>query len=125
MIAPVWLALALQATPGTAPAPERWSVLADGCSRTEGQKNDIVVCAPDTASAPRLPLPDERPPLNRPRQPVGDPRAALDNKDPPCPPTGCTGVGIDLIGVGKKLVDEVRSATRGKHPGTRVPIPLD
>ena len=89
------------ATPIVAPPPQSWSILTPpacpGASPTE-----VVVCGPKGTPAPRLPLPDERLPQDRPRQPIGDPRAALDNAGPVCPPGGCT--GVDLLTVPVVLI---------------------
>jgi len=89
------------ATPIVAPPPQSWSILTPpacpGSSPTE-----VVVCGTNGAPAPRLPLPDERLPQDRPRQPNGDPRAALDNAGPVCPPGGCT--GVDLLTVPVVLI---------------------
>ena len=89
------------ATPIVAPPPQSWSILTPpacpGSSPTE-----VVVCGTNGAPAPRLPLPDERLPQDRPRQPIGDPRAALDNAGPVCPPGGCT--GVDLLTVPVVLI---------------------
>ena len=89
------------ATPIVAPPPQSWSILTPpacpGSSPTE-----VVVCGTNGTPAPRLPLPDERLPQDRPRQPTGDPRAALDNAGPVCPPGGCT--GVDLLTVPVVLI---------------------
>lgn len=89
------------ATPIVTPPPQRWSILTPpacpGSSPTE-----VVVCGTNGTPAPRLPLPDERLPQDRPRQPIGDPRAALDNAGPVCPPGGCT--GVDLLTVPVVLI---------------------
>lgn len=145
----------LQAVPPTAPTtpvvpqpPPRWSILnppaCPGSSPTE-----IIVCGGKGAAEQRLPLPGERPPQDRPRQPTGDPRAALDNAGPVCPPGGCTGAdlltvpvvlirGIGALidphsccenGEGKDAMALVRDVGRKfrKKPDTsnRVPIVLD
>lgn len=89
------------ATPIVAPPPQSWSILTPpacpGSSPTE-----IVVCGGGGTPEPRLPLPGERPPQDRPRQPTNDPRAALDNAGPYCPPGGCT--GVDLLTVPVVLI---------------------
>ena len=98
----ILLSLLLQAaaptTPIVAPPPQSWSILnppaCPGSSPTE-----IVVCGSSGSSEQRLPLPGERPPQDRPRQPTGDPRAALDNAGRPCPPGGCTGVNLLTVPV--------------------------
>ncbi|URW75384.1 hypothetical protein M9980_12715 [Sphingomonas donggukensis] len=115
------LALALLQAAAAGPAPQRWSVLAGPCP--VGRDGEIVVCAPEMLQ--RLPLPEEREPPARPRQPAGDPRAALDNAAPPCPPRGCMSGGINLLAIGKTLVDEIGYAAKRKHPGKREPIVLD
>ncbi|KQN29282.1 hypothetical protein [Sphingomonas sp. Leaf38] len=102
----ILMTLMLQATIASptstvTPPPQRWSILAPpacpGSSQTE-----VVVCGTNGTPAPRLPLPDERLPQDRPRQAVGDPRAALDNAGPVCPPGGCT--GVDLLTVPVVLI---------------------
>lgn len=98
----ILLSILLQATgattPITAPPPQSWSILnppaCPGSSPTE-----IVVCGGKGTTEQRLPLPDQRPPQDRPRQPTGDPRAALDNAGRPCPPGGCTGVNLLTVPV--------------------------
>ena len=89
------------ATPIVAPPPQSWSILTPpacpGSSPTE-----VVVCGTNGTPAPRLPLPDERLPQDRPRQPTGDTRAALDNAGPVCPPGGCT--RVDLLTVPVVLI---------------------
>lgn len=98
----ILLSILLQATapttPIVAPSPQSWSILnppaCPGSSPTE-----IVVCGSNGSSEQRLPLPGERPPQDRPRQPTGDPRAALDNAGRPCPPGGCTGVNLLTVPV--------------------------
>lgn len=85
------------------PAPTKWSILlptVTDCPKSTA--TEVIVCSTMAASiaAPqRLPLPGERPPQDRPRQATGDPRAALDNSGPPCPPGGCTGVDLMTIPV--------------------------
>jgi hypothetical protein len=91
-------ATAAPTMPIVAPPPPSWSILnppaCSGSSPTE-----IVVCGGRTSPKQRLPLPEERPPQDRPRQPTGDPRAALDNAGRPCPPGGCTGVDLMTVPV--------------------------
>ncbi|MES3055242.1 hypothetical protein O6V14_06325 [Sphingomonas faeni] len=86
------------ARPIVAPPPPRWSILnqpaCPGSSPTE-----VIVCGGKGTAEQRLPLPGERPPQDRPRQPTGDPRAALDNSGPVCPPGGCTGVDLFTVPV--------------------------
>ncbi|MDQ0837878.1 hypothetical protein [Sphingomonas faeni] len=85
-------------TPIVVPPPQSWSILnppaCPGSSPTE-----IVVCGSNGSSEQRLPLPGERPPQDRQRQPTGDPRAALDNAGRPCPPGGCTRVNLLTVPV--------------------------
>jgi len=89
------------ATPIVAPPPQSWSILTPpACPGSS--PSEVVVCGTNGTPAPRLPLPDERLPQDRPRQPTGDPRAALDNAGPVCPPGGCT--GVDLLTVPVVLI---------------------
>ncbi len=85
-------------SPIVAPPPQSWSILnlpaCPGSSPTE-----IVVCGGKGTPDQRLPLPGERPPQDRPRQPTGDPRAALHNTGRACPPGGCTGVNLLTVPV--------------------------
>ncbi|PZO73337.1 MAG: hypothetical protein DI640_09770 [Sphingomonas taxi] len=86
------------ATPIVAPPPQSWSILnPPACPGSS--PSEIVVCGSNGSSEQRLPLPGERPPQDRPRQPTGDPRAALDNAGRPCPPGGCTGVNLLTVPV--------------------------
>ena len=89
------------ATPIVTPPPQSWSILTPPAC-PDSNPTEVVVCGTNGAPAPRLPLPDERLPQDRPRQPIGDPRAALDNAGPVCPPGGCT--GVDLLTVPVVLI---------------------
>ncbi|MGA1798057.1 hypothetical protein VH567_04670 [Sphingomonas sp. 4RDLI-65] len=102
MILPLLLQAAIaSATPAIAPPPQSWSILnPPACPGSS--PNEIVVCGAKDNPEQRLPLPDERPPQDRPRQPIGDPRAMLDNAGPVCPPGGCT--GVDLLTVPVVLI---------------------
>ena len=149
LILPLLLQVAIPAaTPVVAPPPPRWSILnqpaCPGSSPTE-----IIVCGGKGGAEQRLPLPGERLPQDRPRQPTGDPRAALDNAGRYCPPGGCTGVDLLTVpvvlirgvgalidphsccenGEGKDPMALVRDIARKfrKKPDTsnRVPIVLD
>ncbi|MEG3161412.1 hypothetical protein U1763_12960 [Sphingomonas sp. LB2R24] len=86
------------ARPIVAPPPPSWSIL-NPPARPGSSPNEVIVCGGKGASEQRLPLPGERPPQDRPRQPTGDPRAALDNSGPVCPPGGCTGVDLFTVPV--------------------------
>lgn len=92
---------ALPTRPIVAQPSPSWSILTPpacpGSSPTE-----VIVCGGKGTAEQRLPLPDERLPQDRPRQPTGDPRAALDNAGPVCPPGGCT--GVDLLTVPVVLI---------------------
>lgn len=72
-----------------------------------------------------MPLPEEREPPDRPRQVTNDPRAGLENSGRPCPPGGCTGVRVPLIPIITTVADGIGHALKRKHPGKRIPIPLD
>jgi hypothetical protein len=90
----------------------RWSILVDPCASSgNGNGNEIVVCGQGAAAAsPRLPLPDERGPPDRPMP--GNPDVsgigALDMASAPCAARmgGCT-TGLDLFGGGTFLVRAV------------------
>ncbi|KTF70081.1 hypothetical protein ACNFJ7_10235 [Sphingomonas sp. HT-1] len=81
---------------------QRWSVLADPCASAQDgtSSNSIVVCGKGV-NAPRLPLPDERGPPDRPMpsNPERTGIAALNATVEPCAARmeGCT-VGVDLFG---------------------------
>jgi hypothetical protein len=80
---------------------QRWSILADPCAAANGGPNEIVVCGQGAAASPRLPLPGERGPPDRP-SPSNPDRSgigALNVASAPCATRseGCT-TGIDLFG---------------------------
>lgn len=86
---------------------QRWSILPDDCapSRIEGE---ILVCGTaEAAAAPRLPLPGERGPPDRPMpsNPEVTGMGALAAASPPCATLsqGCT-TGVDIFGMGTFLV---------------------
>ena len=89
------LLLAAQIAPAASP-PARFSILQD-CPKPVGE--EVVVCG--RADAPRLPLPDERGPPDRPMpsNPNVDGKGALAAEATPCAATqwGCQ-VGVDVIG---------------------------
>ena len=96
----------------TATAPEgtqSWSILADPCASVTGDpaKDEIVVCGSTAATSPRLPLPAERGPPDRPMpsNPYMTGTGALAATAAPCATLseGCT-VGIDLFGGGTALI---------------------
>lgn len=123
MIVP--LLLALQAAPAV---PQRFSILADDCAAPRSADDQIVVCGRNGPPAPRLPLPDERPPPDIPRQPTGDPRAGLENaNNGACAFRGCqVGVMLPIIPVAKAGVDAIRRALAPKvDKSKRVAIDLD
>lgn len=91
--------------------PERISILADPCAseRRNAQDDEILVCG-EQAHTPRLPLPSERTPPDRPlaSNPYADGRGAMVAASDPCATRseGCT-TGVDLIGGGVFLVRAV------------------
>ncbi|MCW3846183.1 hypothetical protein OF829_02960 [Sphingomonas sp. LB-2] len=88
---------------------QRWSILADPCAAVTGDptRDEIVVCGSAAAGSPRLPLPAERGPPDRPMpsNPYVTGRGALAATVPPCATLsqGCT-TGIDLFGGATALV---------------------
>lgn len=87
---------------------QRWSILADPCAGVPRAQDEVLVCAARPGgAAPRLPLPGERGPPDRPMP--GNPDAsgmgALAMTAGPCATRseGCT-TGIDLIGGGTMLI---------------------
>jgi hypothetical protein len=107
----VMLLLAGQAAPATQTSPERISILVDPCAsrRRNSQDDDILVCG-DAAKDPRIPLPGERAPPDRPlaSNPYADGRGAEVAAINPCATRseGCT-TGVDLFGGGTFLVRAV------------------
>lgn len=104
---------AAPATTATAAAPQqaadgtqRWSVLADPCASGQTNGDQIVVCGKGV-DAPRLPLPEERGPPDRPRPSNPDLTGigALGATSAPCATRmgGCT-VGVDIFGAATTLV---------------------
>lgn len=91
-----------QAADGT----QRWSVLADPCASAQTNGDQIVVCGKGV-DAPRLPLPEERGPPDRPRPSNPDRTGigALQASSAPCSARmeGCT-VGVDIFGAATTLV---------------------
>lgn len=89
---------------------QRWSILADPCAAARGGPNEIVVCGQGAAGEPRLPLPEERGPPDRPipSNPDLSGTGALNVSVDPCATRseGCT-TGIDLLGGGTFLVRAV------------------
>jgi hypothetical protein len=80
---------------------ERWSILADPCAAATSNRDDIVVCGSTAAATPRLPLPAERGPPDRPMPSNGDlsGAGALAATASPCATLsqGCT-TGVDIVG---------------------------
>ncbi len=106
------LALLLIALGQTAaPPPERFSILVDPCAsqRRHALDDEIVVCG-ERARDPRIPLPAERTPPDRPlaSNPYADGRGAMEAAVSPCATLsqGCT-TGVDMIGGGVFLVRAV------------------
>lgn len=99
------LLIAMQA----APTSERFSVLVDPCASVATGEDEVVVCAP-VAPAPRLPLPAERGPPDRPMasNPEVTGRGAMAAAASPCATLsqGC-GSSVDVIGGGVFLVRAV------------------
>lgn len=91
-----------QAADGT----QRWSVLADPCASDQTNGDQIVVCGKGE-QAPRLPLPGERGPPDRPMpsNPNLTGIGALEASSAPCAARvgGCQ-VGVDLFGGATALV---------------------
>lgn len=117
-------------SPKPIPPPTRWSVLSpsEKCLSQPAGERDIVVCG-QLRSEQRLPLPDQREPQNRPRQAIGEPRAALDNDGKPCAARleGCfAGFGPPIVPLLKGAVGLVKDAF-AKRPDKRgrIAIPLD
>lgn len=85
---------------------QRWSVLADPCASARQGTKEIVVCG-QVAEQPRLPIPGERGPPDRPvpSNPDISGSGALAATGAPCATLsqGCT-TGVDLFGGGTALV---------------------
>lgn len=106
MLAAVLLILApAQDAPAAGPevaadGTQRWSILVDPCASARGGDQEIVVCG-EVAANPRLPLPGERGPPDRPvpSNPDLSGSGALAAAVAPCATLsqGCT-TGIDLFG---------------------------
>ncbi|NML07572.1 hypothetical protein [Sphingomonas sp. G-3-2-10] len=88
---------------------QRWSILVDPCASVTGNpvRDEIVVCGSTVAASPRLPLPGERGPPDRPMpsNPYLSGMGALEASVAPCAARsqGCT-TGVDLFGGGTALV---------------------
>jgi hypothetical protein len=86
---------------------QRWSILADPCAADTRGQDEIVVCGTSAATTPRLPLPGERGPPDRPipSNPEVTGSGALAVQSAPCATRseGCT-VGVDLFGAGTTLI---------------------
>ncbi|KQM26458.1 MULTISPECIES: hypothetical protein [unclassified Sphingomonas] len=110
--------VATPAVPLNAP-PERISILVDPCvsRRRNSQDDEIVVCG-EGARDPRLPLPGERTPPDRPlaSNPYADGRGAALAAADPCATRseGCT-TGVDMIGGG---VFAIRAIGKLIDPGS-------
>ncbi len=91
--------------------PERISILVDPCAsqRRHSQDDEILVCG-EAARTPRIPLPSERTPPDRPlpSNPYADGRGAMVAAADPCATRseGCT-TGVDIFGAGTFLVRAV------------------
>jgi hypothetical protein len=90
-----------QAADGT----QRWSVLVEPCARDTERMDEVLICG--KSPAPRLPLPAERGPRDRPMpsNPNLDGMGALAAASSPCATEsrGCT-TGIDLFGAGTAAI---------------------
>ncbi|WP_430635904.1 hypothetical protein [Sphingomonas hankookensis] len=91
--------------------PERISILVDPCaSRRRNSRDDEILVCGDVARDPRIPLPAERTPPDRPlaSNPYADGRGAAMAAASPCATLsqGCT-TGVDLFGGGTFLVRAV------------------
>ncbi|MGN7159162.1 hypothetical protein [Sphingomonas sp. SAFR-052] len=113
MVALLLLLAGQAATPARAipSPPERISILVDPCASQRGnsQDDEILVCG-EAARTPRIPLPSERTPPDRPlaSNPYADGRGAMAAKSSPCATMseGCT-TGVDILGGGTFLVRAV------------------
>lgn len=115
----MWLTMlaliAVQEVPGTQNAPKQeadgrqsWSILNDPCPSPLGRKpEEILVCARGAQPDPRLPLPEERGPPDRPMPSNPDVTGigALNASIAPCATRseGCT-TGINILGGGTALI---------------------
>ncbi|NYT42668.1 hypothetical protein HZY97_17980 [Sphingomonas sp. R-74633] len=109
------LLIAVQDVPGTVTQPKQdadgkqsWSILNDPCPSPLGRKpEEILVCAKGAQPDPRLPLPDERGPPDRPMPSNPDVTGigALNATVAPCATRseGCT-TGINILGGGTFLI---------------------
>ncbi len=80
----------------------------DPCANRQTAAPDEILVCKARDSAYRLPLPDERGPPDRARQPTGDARSMPPGA--PCPPGGCTGINLlavpgVLFKIAKKIID--------------------
>lgn len=107
---------------GTVDAPEpaadggqRWSILADPCATERTHREEILVCG-TAAIPPRLPLPEERGPPDRPTPSnpyVNGTGALLVSTDPCATRSGGCAAGLDLFGGATFLV---RAAGKAVDP---------
>lgn len=107
--------IAAQDAPATATQPKQaadgtqsWSILNDPCPSPVGRKpEEILVCAKGAQPDPRLPLPGERGPPDRPMPSNPDVTGigALNASIAPCATRseGCT-TGINILGGGTALI---------------------
>lgn len=107
----------VQAPQQAADGTQRWSVLADPCASAQTGPDAIVVCGKGV-DVPRLPLPAERGPPDRPMpgNPDGSGAGALALTSAPCATrmAGCT-TGIDLFGA---ATTAVRLVGKAVDPGS-------
>jgi hypothetical protein len=113
MLLMVFALIAAQDVPGTQNAPKQeadgrqsWSILNDPCASAR-TRDEIVVCGKGAETVPRLPLPEERGPPDRPMPSNPDVTGigALNASVAPCATRseGCT-TGINILGGGTFLV---------------------
>jgi len=105
--------IAAQDVPGTVTQPKQaadgkqsWSILNDPCASAR-TRDEIVVCGQGAPPDPRLPLPGERGPPDRPMPSNPDVTGigALNASVAPCATRseGCT-TGINILGMGTALI---------------------
>jgi hypothetical protein len=98
---PLATTASINAPQSAADGTQSWSVLADPCAAAQNGSNDTIVVCGKGVNAPRLPLPEERGPPDRPMpsNPNLTGIGALEAASPPCATVmgGCAS-GVDLFG---------------------------